>query len=507
MYLRTDGEGDESPLVPSQAVPPLQDMREDDSRACFVASFCAVMCLILIGVATGFLNAHPDQRLVLTTVEPFHDWGALMGVFRGAQAYDPVYNPPSVDGARFVAHPETKEGIDDLYDRGLICEADWHKALEFYSPTTGRILVGDTATSPSLLARLLSVSGCSYPDAILGATPVTRSPGCKCIGAAYVAFVRATVNMTSNVTAGARDAAADEALRCLDRRVTWRTWALSRDWRIHPLGLALYADCVFFLTCMGFLLSLNHFRMFPPDWSPGTKSLVIKVLLAGLTVGVGVVFVIRNWQSNLFQLIGLAICFSNLVFAAHKPLDYASRQHAVDNKQAPPDGHPLMVCFWLNVPLILSALFGAQAVAGLMRDFYAFCGVFVAGAVLGFILQRMFWVLWHMHERPSKLVFPALIFAFFDVLVGAGLILFIYRWSDGLYSMGHWAMLVFVILLYPLLLLGLLVVLDIQGCRKATPAVWNQPFSVSGGHVLAFLLTQGVLFVLTVITVMDAQRR
>ena len=487
--------------------------REDESRACFVASFCAIASLILVGVATGFLSAHVDQRLTLTTAEPFHDWGALMGVFRAASAYDPVYNPPHVDGARFVERPETVEGLDDMYYRGLLTEAERATALQAYDPNTKRILSGDTAASPSLLARLLSVSGCSHPDAMLGATPVTRTPGCQCIGAAYVGFVRATVNMTSNVTVAAREDWAREVLRCLDRRVTWRTWALSQDWRIHPLGLALYADSIFFLTCMAFLLSYNHWRMFPVEWSPGTQGLVIKGLLTALTVALGLVFVIHDWQSNLFQPVGLVLCLSNLVFAAHKPLDYPARRHAVLVNQAaslfqgPPDGHPLMVCFWLNVPLIISALFGVQAVTGLVRDYYAFCGVFFAAAAMGFILQRMFWVLWHVKEAASLWVFPPLILGFFDILVGTGLILFIYRWSDGLYSMGHWAVLFFVVLLYPLLLLGLLVVLDIQGCRKYTPEAWNQAFSVSGGHIPAFLVTLGVLFVLTVMTIMDAQLR
>ena len=506
--------GGEFAAFEPEASDPLAE-REDESRACFVAAFCAVGTLILIGVATGFLNAHSDQRLTLTTAEPFHDWGALLGVFRDARAYDPAYNPPSVDGARFVERPETVDSVHDMYYRGLLQEEERTAALAAYDPQTKRLLSGDTATSPSLLARLLSVSGCSHPDALLGATPVTRSPGCRCIGAAYVGFVRATANMTSDVTLAAREDGAREALRCLDRRVTWRTWALSRDWRIHPLGLALYADSVFFLTCMAFLLSYNHWRMFPPDWSPGTQNLVIKGLLTVLALSLGLVFVLlHDWQSNLFQLIGLVLCLSNLLFSAHKPLDYPGRRHAVLVHQAQslfhqgaPDGHPLMVCFWLNTPLVISAVFGVQAVTGLVRDYYAFCGVFFAAAALGFILQRMFWVLWHVKERASLWVFPPLILGFFDLLIGTGLILFIYRWSDGLYSMGHWAMLFFVVLLYPLLLLGLLVVLDIQGCRKSTPAVWNQAFSVSGGHVPAFLLTLGVLFVVTIMTITDAQRR
>ena len=254
-----------------------------------------------------------------------------------------------------------------------------------------------TPEDPRLLHRLLTVAGCTFPDAVPGVTPVTRSAGCQCIADTYVTFVKETVNMTTNVTLEARQSAASNVLRCLDRRVVWHTWGAGRDRSVHPLGLALYGHCVVFLLCVAFLISFYHFQIFPAKWTPFEKSVGIKIILSVFTAGFFVMFAVHNMMANLFQLIGLILVLTNLIFSAHSVLDYPGK--GVDFRGGEDDGsaessqknlsepHPLTVCFWINIPVLLPAILVNVAVSGFMRDCYALAVVAVIGALLGLIMQ------------------------------------------------------------------------------------------------------------------------
>lgn len=391
--------------------------REDDTRACWVAGFCVVCSAAFIIAGSIVMFQNPDQRLTLTTLEPFHDWEAVMGIFRGAVAYDPRFNPPTLTHARFVSAGESLQVVKDLNLRGLISDRDYVNVSALYNQSTGLPFAPSMVVAPAillqlaslyealaaksgimlppppqlvlgadprLLARLLSASGCSFPDALDGATPVSRSPGCQCVGDAYVAFVLATGNMTSNVTVAARDSGVSDTLRCLDRRMTWRSWGVGHPWSIFPLGLAVYANSVLFLLCAAFLLSFNHAFIFPGEWSGERRIVAIKVALFVLTVGLGSIFVARDWRGNLFQIIGLCVVLWNLLLSANGALHYPAVQADAVEGNTP---HPLLVCFWLNIPLILPAVIGAVAVTGLVRDVFMLCTVTVMASLLGLVMQ------------------------------------------------------------------------------------------------------------------------
>lgn len=418
--LRADGE-DPSVIVSAPEVPAGLD--QDDHRAVLTAGICAFLSAALVLTGTIFMFQNAGQRLVLTTLEPFHDWQGLLNIFRDAVIIDPRFNPHSVDHARFVPTNYTLAYERDLYERGLYSEQAFKNISARYNQTTGRLLgmlpmqdfkaIYDLAVQfasgfaaqglalppmpdllsaaeedPRLLFRLLAVSGCSFPDAPLGATPLTRSPGCMCIGEAYVAFVTAAENMTSNVSLAVREEGADRAMRCLDKRVTWHTWSAGRDWTIHTLGLAIFADAVFFLLCAAFLLSFYHARYLPDSWQGERRTLAIKGLIAALAVGIGSIFVARDWRGNLFQLLGLGGVLWNLLLNAHTALDYVGKYgYSGLGPAGAPEPHPLMICFWLNVPLLLSSSFGAIAVSGFLRDGYALCVVAIGAALMGLLLQ------------------------------------------------------------------------------------------------------------------------
>lgn len=440
-----------------------------DRRAVFTAGISALFSTVMIAITAYFLYSSLDRRLALTTVEVFHEWGALRGVYERTVSYNPQFNPPTIhprDSVRFDTGVHSLVVIKDLYERGLISYDVLNSTSARFNQSTGVLLsspgvggldprlipqilldflttkgqqtpglpnsamstlvsaglfnssVDQTRVSrmlaelftqanytipesyrngwfmpedPRILQRLLSAAGCTSPDALPGTTPITRSAGCQCIADTYLVFVRETVNMTSNVTWKARDAAAGDVLKCLDRRVVWHSWGAGRDRSVHPLGLALYGHCVCFLLCAAFLLSFYHFQIFPARWTAFERNLGIKIILAGVTSVFFIVFASHDFTANLFQLIGLILVLTNLIFSAHSILDYAGKgagfRGGEEDQAKRVDPHPLTVCFWINVPVLLPAILGIVAISGFIRDFYAVLVVALIGALLGLVLQ------------------------------------------------------------------------------------------------------------------------
>jgi hypothetical protein len=395
--------------------------RPDDVLATRVALACCVFSLSFLVAGFTLLYRHSDQRIVLTTLDVFHDWAGLQAVFRGATRYAPSLNPPSLDQVRFDTTPNSLSVFRDLNSRGLMSDADFANVTALFNQTTG-LRLDTLAMSPadmiaqlmamtgaslasvsavlnhtdfaqlvaqgsgaSLLSHLLSIAGCTFPDAIPGTTPITRSKGCRCIGDAYLDFVRAAVNTTQNVSAAVREAGASSVLRCVDRRVTWHSWGGGEWWSVHPLGLMVYCQCLTLLGCLAFLLAFHHEYVFPGK-TPMQKVWLTRGVLIVLSLGFCALFAGRDWRGNVFLILGILLGLVNLVFSIAVVLDYTGRG-ARTGGSAP---HPLMVCFWINFPLLLPALVIVVAVAGFVRDIIGVGVVGVIGAVIGLILQVRF---------------------------------------------------------------------------------------------------------------------
>ena len=403
---------------------------EADQRAVVWAFFTTLVTLVMIGVNLGFMYSHMGQRVMLTSIEVFHDWGGLRQIFQDTVSLDPRFNLPSLD---YYTHFDTSSAslmvIKDLHSRGLMSDGDFKNASALFNQSTGLPLTGAldprllsqlaseffgkfsgnlTAlvlqglptsvvvsapglTDPRLLSRLLSVSGCSFPDALPGATPTTRSAGCRCIAESYLGFVKASANMTTNITAAVRERGGAEALKCLDRRVTWHTWGAGDMWTIHPVGLAFYSSSILFLTCVGFLIPFYHQHLFPESWDVRFRTLAIKLTLAGLTGVLVLLFALHDFLANLFQILGLVLVLSNFLFSLSSVLDYPGKG-AVFREPFKPEPHPLVVSFWVNFPMLLPAPLVAVAISGYIRDVYAVGAIAVIGAVVGIIMQVFMWL-------------------------------------------------------------------------------------------------------------------
>lgn len=395
-----------------------------DMRAGVWAGIYAVFSAGLIITSVVFLYSTLDQRISLTTVEVFHDWEGLRRVFQETSSYDPRVNLPALEYyTYFDGGGVSMDAMRDLFERGLLTEVQFGNFTGMFNQTTGLPLIGwadplalqqlstqffsrfvgtvfpNTTTNlprevvvsahnyvdPRILVRLFRVSSCSFPDALAGSTPATRSPGCACIANAYVDFIRATAKMFANVTHAAREDASDAVLRCMDRRVTWRTWGAGEGWTVHPLALALYSNGVFFLVCFAYLLSFYHESLFPAGWDGAMRTRVIQLVLS-LVAGVLIfLLLLHNPLGNMLQAVGLLLSLSTFLFSARRVLDYPC---AGDEFRSPfvPAPHPLMVCFWLNLPLLIPGPLVGVALAGYTRDVYAVWAVAIIGSLIGIIL-------------------------------------------------------------------------------------------------------------------------
>jgi hypothetical protein len=427
-----------------------------DMRAGVWAGLYAVISMGLIITSAVFLYSTLDDRISLTTIEVFHDWRGLRQVFQDTSAYDPRVNLPALEYyTHFDGGSVSMDAMRDLHERGLLTDVQLGNFTSMFNLTTGLPLVGmadphllqqlasvffsrfvGTAfpnstkdlprevvagginfVDPMILSRLYRVSGCSFPDALPGSTPATRSQGCACIAKTYVDFVLATAKMYTNVTRAARDEASDAVLRCMDRRVTWRTWGAGEVWTVHPLALALYSNGVFFLVCFAYLISFYHDSLFPVGWDGVMRTRVIQAMLVLVTGVLIFLLLLHNPFGNALQAVGLLLSLSTFLFSARRVLDYPNSN---GGSRVPfvPEPHPLMVCFWLNLPLLIPGPLVGLALAGYTRDVYAVWIVAIVGSMMGILLSV---------QHP-------LLSAFFLCVLLYFLTVFVYRVRDSVFS-------------------------------------------------------------------------
>lgn len=535
---------------------------DSDRNALRVACVSGGVCAVLIVVASVYLMNHLDQRLVLTTLSVFSDWRALRSIFMGAASYDPRFNLPALDYySDFQTGVTSLHVLQDLYWRKLITPEVYANASKLFNLTTGARLVGyvDPArlmqlysayialfngssagvAFPSqivtaaadfqdqrILTRLMSASGCSYPDAMPGYTPWNRSPGCHCIGSVYISFINATRKTPANVSEGARNTAAGDVLRCMDRRVTSHSWVAGEDFTVHPVAIALYLNCVVFLVCLAFILTVQAARPSDALSSPVWRFRVVEAMLVLTTGAFALLFVVHDFVANIFLVLGLCLTLGSLLFNAQSTL-YQYVETAGERSPARCLAHPLLVCFWLNVPQIIPAVVALVAVSGYTRDVYAVWVVAGVGAIMGSLLQvlffsppfflvcannlapcvsqRLFWILWFGYDSVMSLVVPPLLFAFFDLTVLLVLLLLEYRSDGGVYAMSG-ALAIIGFFLYVLALLGLLrYEYHVHRVRKERGLVMDQLFD-NDRHSPVFMVTVATLVWMTVVGIVDVQR-
>lgn len=181
----------------------------------------------------------------------------------------------------------------------------------------------------SLLWNLMRLSWCSYPNALPGTTPVTRSPGCQCIGNVYLRFVTETFGNGTNVrgdvvntTLAQRDKYGSDVLTCFDRRQVSRTQTCGLVCSTHSAGLMLYVNIVTFLALFGYLVFSEHGVILRGCASVSSQLLALKLLIVILAAGLASPYIWRDLEANILNLTGIALSVVYLTLTLHDELNF-----------------------------------------------------------------------------------------------------------------------------------------------------------------------------------------
>lgn len=346
------------------------------------ASISAVISFGLVCLSLGGLFSQVDSRLVLTTAETFSGLAGIRDILNQTVNFTALHNPVRVDHVPFPLAPETLEEVVDLRDRGLLDDA----LVALFKPVN--------ASDPSLLRKLMRTSWCSSGPPIPNTLPATRTPGCKCIADAYLAFVNesrsASVGNLSvfNTTPALRDRIAGQVYRCWDRRQVTRSKTCGNLCRTHVVGLALFANIVLFLTSVAFLI---FYSKLPDTWSLFTLKLLL-VLVAGV---VSIPYFVKYPEANSLNVAAIVVCVLYLIVGLHEELDlygmddrvYQASQQVSREYYTTPIPAPFMVCVLVTLPLVLSSHTIQLGVSGYGRDVWALFSFGLCGGLLGLLLQ------------------------------------------------------------------------------------------------------------------------
>jgi hypothetical protein len=253
-----------------------------------------------------------------------------------------------------------------------------------------------------------------------------------------------------NVSLEVRERIASRVYRCWDLRLVRRSRSCGRICNTHVTGLALFGNVVLFLVGFSFIL----FSSFSEAWGP----YMVKLAVLGVAFALCIPFFARYVDSNVVNLVGIALCAFFLVVSLHyelceKPLAGVTT------------ANPFMVALLVNLPLIISAHTIQVCVSGYGRDVWASLSFGVCGGMLGLLLQLYFWTCWNgipddFYADPpvdsSYWCRQAYVVAYVALQILLTLLFAAYRFPESPYSSGGVA----VFVLYQLFLTALPVLLQ-----------------------------------------------
>lgn len=296
----------------------------------FTVLFSLFVCAFLLAASMDSLINNFDNRIFVTTTDIFSDFYALRDVFSSARNYSLQANPPSLAHGVFDLVPDSEQEWQDARNRRLISQSEYDLAVSALPALSAGLRA---LNGPSLLWNLLRLSWCSYPNALPGTTPITRSPGCACIGKAYLGFIQETAGNRSgvaviNTTLAQRDKYGSEVMTCFDQRQVSRTQSCGLVCSTHSAGLVLYVNIVTFLALCGYLLFSEHAVVLNGCTSVFAQLFAIKLFIVILAAGLASPFFLHDVTANILNLTGIALSVVYLTITLHDELNFPAMDRA-----------------------------------------------------------------------------------------------------------------------------------------------------------------------------------
>ena len=342
---------------------------------------CLMVTFGLVCFSWATLLNNLEDRVFVTTTDTFHDWMSLRDMFKQTLNFSRLLNPPNLSGAAYDPIPDSVQEWQDLRNREMISSQEYDFVVSNLAFDLDRV----RQLEANLLWRILRISWCSYPNALPGTTPVTRSPGCACIAQSYLGFVRDSMNASLpntgenliNTTVNIRDKYSEQVLTCFDRRQVSRTQTCGLVCSVHLGGVVLYANIVLLLSLLSYLLFSEHAVVFKSCSTGGSMQyLSIKVFIVALAAGLSTAFFVQDASANVLNLVGIVICVIYNTVTLHDELNFPAMDEAMTYKDRRYTGadikpHPLTVTLLVHLQLVLPAYGAIIAVSGYGRDVWA----------------------------------------------------------------------------------------------------------------------------------------
>ena len=520
--------------APAQTPPAPESRRQTSARMTVMIAVFVSTCAVVS--SAWALHFNQDSRLFLTTTDTFHDWKGLRDVFDTAYNYSRALNTPNLSSVAFEVNPDGFAQVEDLHNRRLIPDSDF-TMLKTAWPVMEKAMID--ADRPLLLRRLMRISWCSLGStALRGTTPATRTPGCSCIAQAYAGFLNETLDAMVPQNASlivaqpsVRDKYADKVVRCFDQRQVSRSKTCGRMCSVHAIALVLYANSVFLLACLGYLLFSEHALL--GGFGVFTQLTLLKISVVVLGGVLCIPFLLSDMDANVLNITGIALSVVYLTISLHDELNFPgmdarkeySGRRFVGGQGGPPRPHPLTVVLLMHLQLILPAYGVLIGVAGYGRDIWAALSFAVTLGLMAMAMQvypptsmclsplsprydmpfsvrqRFFWSFWCCERDDSVVNQSVLTGVFVSLWILLILLFTAYYYDDSLYS-ALGSVWVFAVLAGYLLGMLMLLVGDRISITASAEAE-GRGFFLSVYQEIMFLLTLGLNVLMCVMALVD----
>ena len=347
-------------------------------RPTLVASACMLISLLLTILCAAYVVPYRDSVVRMTVSHTVGDIYTVNSALSAISAYPIAANTLNISGVVFAGTVPPQNG--------------------------------------SVLQALMDASGCSLLPVRPYNTPVTRSERCQCISRVYQVYVNETSSVPNslvstaagvyrNVSVDMRGAYKDRLMGCLSSRPVWQvTWCGARWCERSPLELAYLMNSVLLLCVLGYLLIVAVPDSFLPGTAWGGPDVWRDLIFFTVSGGLITIMWLFSYDRFHIESIGIAVVFLNLVVNLHPgSLNMARMHKEAGNGEYGPVPHPLVLCLFSNLKVLLPLYSLHIAILGYARDWVSFLGFGVNGFIIALSIQSLMCAIWYSFSQITSM--------------------------------------------------------------------------------------------------------
>jgi hypothetical protein len=333
-----------------------------------------------------------------------------------------------------VAIMTSSRKYKDVYP-ALMQNLDIYTATVQHLPSQFNISTKEIITS-NVGVNMLHIAGCLAPTPKPFAIARNVTSGCACIADLYARFTIDVWNTSNqggitigsgdsndnssltipsvlilkNISSNVRAKYADQSISCLSERFPLITESCGDFCHVHPMAIMYYLNTITTTISLAYLLY---------HYSPILSSVGVFCIMAVFVASTTIPLIVIHFLSNIYLIIGCLTAFFNIHVQLRKLIDKNYNKNKKTHDKEPEH----MLCFWINVQLLIPAYAMLFAITNYVHDLWGvYCFAFL-GILSGYAYQRMVWFFSHTVYLNTvvNVIFTGMQFmiAFFFIYVGA----------------------------------------------------------------------------------------